>query len=541
MSDKIAHFSRTVHSLAGTPPRTISLAFRRLTATDSIRPGLANWRWLLLIAVIGVVVRLLAVPFSMVNDGDAVARTWIAWRWLDRPEFITSGEWGPLHTYLIAFALAVWRDPVGAPIFLNSALSVMTAIPLYYFTRNEFRNDRAALLVAGAWVLYPLAVRNSLMPLADTPFTFFMAMCLFFLSLARQPSGHWWHALAAGLSLTAAGMLRFEGWLLIPLLAIALLRRPTLLVPFVAASLVFPMFWVIGNRIQNGDFLYSFHWAENWNAVMDVRAEDIAEPLKQLAYYPLLILFGTTPLLAVLCIAGVGRSWLKLRGYAVWSIPVIFLLALYIIQATRSTLVLKGRYTIPLTFLLLPFVAAIYDAICRRLGNERRRRFVLLVLGTIIPLSYIGNLVPSERSREFFRSSVNAVPRLQDGDQYAQFSGRVNSTLGVDSNAGFITDFYGWEPTTYVAFMTRLEPDRIYLVPGAVGEQLDLPLLVNFVEKHQTGTMILRRGSRFCKAIHFGKDRAVLNNEVLELEPLAPSALQQSDLTIYHYRLSHMF
>ena len=138
---------------------------------------------------------------------------WIAWGWLSEPEFITHGFWGPLHVYLIALSMAFVPDPVVPPIVLHVLFSVGTPILLYFFTKNEFGIHRASLFVSLAYVFYPLAVQNSLMALSEGPFIFFLVLCLLLLSIARQDRGSWKHALGAGIALTLAGMLRYEGWI----------------------------------------------------------------------------------------------------------------------------------------------------------------------------------------------------------------------------------------------------------------------------------------------------------------------------------------
>ena len=65
-----------------------------------------------------------------------------------------------------------------------------------------------------------------------------------FLSLARKAEGAWHHAMAAGLFLTLAGMLRYEAWMLIPLFALVLWGKWQFAAIFTAASMIFPTVWM---------------------------------------------------------------------------------------------------------------------------------------------------------------------------------------------------------------------------------------------------------------------------------------------------------
>ncbi len=89
---------------------------------------------LILIACLGLGTRFLAFPFATTNSSDPISRTWIAWHWLSNPEIITHGVWGPLHFYLIAFSMAIVRDPIVPPVLLNIIFSAATAILLYFLT-----------------------------------------------------------------------------------------------------------------------------------------------------------------------------------------------------------------------------------------------------------------------------------------------------------------------------------------------------------------------------------------------------------------------
>src|SRR5687768_7275517 len=81
----------------------------------------------LAVAFAAVAARVAVLPFAAADGGDATARTWSAWEWMLDPRPITHGIWGPLHTYLLALAMAVTPDPVNAPIALGIVVSVAAA------------------------------------------------------------------------------------------------------------------------------------------------------------------------------------------------------------------------------------------------------------------------------------------------------------------------------------------------------------------------------------------------------------------------------
>ena len=89
------------------------------------------------VAALALSVRLAALPFATTDGSNPAARVWIAWKWLDDPNVITHGVWGPLHFYLIGAVLALTHDPVVAPIILHVLFGVGSAILFYIFVRNR--------------------------------------------------------------------------------------------------------------------------------------------------------------------------------------------------------------------------------------------------------------------------------------------------------------------------------------------------------------------------------------------------------------------
>ncbi|HRJ76801.1 MAG TPA: glycosyltransferase family 39 protein, partial [Anaerolineales bacterium] len=190
---------------------------------------------------IGLAIRLFAIPFAMSSGGDAVVRIFIAQEWMKDPTIITSGVWGPLHTYLTAGILYIWNDAVYAPLFLNCIFSASVAIPLYLFVKHEW-NESAALFVACLYLLFPVGIRYGLDTLTELPFIFFITLSMLFLSYARSEQGNWKHAFIAGFMITIAGSLRYESWGLTPFLGLLLWKKWKEMFLFFATSAIFPIF-----------------------------------------------------------------------------------------------------------------------------------------------------------------------------------------------------------------------------------------------------------------------------------------------------------
>ena len=487
-----------------------------------------SWKLLLLIFCTGVVSRLPALSFAAIDGGDPVTRTWNGWRWLSNPEIITHGVWGPLHTYLMASAMAVFPDPTISPVLLGILFSAATAALLYLFTQREFGIHHASLFVALTYLFYPIAIRDSLMVTAEAPFVFLVALCWLFLSIARD-QGTEGHALLAGIALTLACMLRYEGWLLIPLFGSILFKKRSLFVIFVACALIHPAFWLVGNGIHYGDPLYSVHSASNWELNVEGANEALTTRtiLKRAVFYAGATFLGMTPVMATICLIGVAVTVVLRRRSMVWIIPVSGLLIFFTASALQGSLALKTKYTLTLGTLFFPFAAEFWNfAGIEQYSPKQKLLLQLLVIASMLALSFP------------FRG-ISPVPRLAQQEEADRISATVNRSLGNDyhSNAGFICDFFGWDNSYYVALMTRLHPDQIFVAPGGRHQQPEITRVSGLLCRFPRGLLLLKPDSRFAHLINFREpNKAIVGGMELSLQVLQIFQLGNSKLTLCRYK-----
>ncbi|MEM9905327.1 MAG: hypothetical protein AAF921_09925 [Cyanobacteria bacterium P01_D01_bin.44] len=378
--------------------------------------------WILLL---GLGLRIAVIPLSMTTEGDAAVRVGLAAEWLENPTLILHGVWLPLQTYYTAAAIWLTQEWVLTPIYLNIFFSVVTAIPLYYFTKHEFGTSIAGFASA-AFLLYPIAFRNSLMAMSDTPFAFFVALGMWGLAVARQQNSSVWYATVAGLSMLLASALRFEGWILIPLMAVVLWRRPKQMLIFVGLAMLMPLAWIIGSGLINGDFLYSLKYqAEDTASTLTTRGGmTLLKRFARAIFIPGVLAFGMTLPLFGLSLWGAIASLTRRNRAAVWLVPFFGLFSLLCYKSVGGTMNLQPRYVLVLGMLLLPFAVVGLEAIC----SPRRRAWVgMATLLSMLPLSYAAHLTrpflnrvladTQMQKRETPASLLEAIPRLAPATQ----------------------------------------------------------------------------------------------------------------------------
>jgi len=483
----------------------------------------------LAVAALALGARLAILPFATTDGSNPTARVWIAWRWLDDPGVITHGVWGPLHFYLIGGVMALTGDPVLAPVILHVLFGVAAAVLFYIFVRLEFSGPSSALLAGLAFALYPVLLRSSVSVRAEAPFVFFALACIVLLSLARTRTHAIAWAAAAGLMLTMASMLRYEGWMLTPLLALLLWPRIVPIFAFVAVASLHPILWMIGNMVAYGDPIFGITYAQSWELESMGRSElSLSERLRAAVGFVSGTVRGLTPLVALVAFAGGVIALLGRRRAALWLIPPVGLLGLLFWSVVNGTLVPKPTYAVMTGTMVLPFAALVFEA----LGAERWR--AALVGVAALATVFVVGVSSCERCLDAVGlralRGISPIPRFENQDTANELSQIVAGNLAAPP-AGIVSDFYGYDGTNWVLLLSRTHPDRIFLAPWAPYQPLDEEGLAAFVQAHPEGLLIIRPGSRFARQIGLEttQGEAILAGRPVRLEQVASVAWPEND------------
>lgn len=313
----------------------------------------ARWLWLAVL-----VPRVLAFAFNENLGGDAIARTWLAHRWLEAPHLITSfddggKQFGPLHLYLLALAEWLWPSLLHAGRVVSLVAGAATAWPLFDFTRRRFGEQAAtwAVLVFSAWGVH---VQCSVTSSSEA-----LNLLLVMGAIALLDRGRW--ALAAAL-LNLACATRYDSWLLVPVLAVLegwRARSVARAAALGAASSLFALAWLMGNHLARGDALFPIRYIDDfhrawWPAEAALWGEG-AYRLMCLLFWPGAALFtlGLVALPAMGALRAVWREQPEVRWVVVLVVfPALLYAARGAVMASFAPLV---RFTLKEVLLLVPF------------------------------------------------------------------------------------------------------------------------------------------------------------------------------------------
>src|SRR5229473_2376099 len=275
-----------------------------------LAPGWPVWskrpvsprRLLLAALAVAAAARLPALLLGMEHYGDGPVRVEIAERWARAPHlwrgFSEAYQFGPLHLTLLGGTLELWPDRLWAPRVL-SLLCGLAAVWLLFRIAARLLGPQAAFVAALGLSLSPLHIQASTTSASEAPFLALLLGAIDLLLGGRLA--------ASALLLAAAGMVRYDGWLYLPLLAgwLLLRRVPLSRVALFCALAALPVpLWLWQNARFGGDWLAPIHYIDQDHRALAAMAVGWFGQLRWraycLAYWPLSLLLLCSPVLGLL-------------------------------------------------------------------------------------------------------------------------------------------------------------------------------------------------------------------------------------------------
>ncbi len=352
--------------------------------------------------------------------GDAEAHLNIARRIIDSrtPGVSQLGTtWLPLpHLAMIPFVRHddLWKTGLAGAIPAAAAMT-LAAIFLFAAIRRQFESTIAASAATAVFLLNPNTLYLGSIPMSE-PYFFAAIFALLYFTIRFEATKGWGALVGAGLAAGAAAMTRYEGWFVIPFVALFLLvrgkgflRRFSGFVLFCVIAAAGPALWLAYNRWYFTDPVYFYRgpWSAagiqgnafypgkgNWH----VAAQYFIEAGKLAIGYPALVLGGAGALVAL-----ARRAW--------WPVLLLLLSPLFYIWSIHSsstpiflpTLWPHSFYNTRYAMAFLPLVALGIGAIAR-FGKIPAAIAVLIAFTPVI-------LHPGDRPITWQESDANSRAR----------------------------------------------------------------------------------------------------------------------------------
>lgn len=454
---------------------------------------------------LALIVRFICWPYTQLVDADSVTRIFIASDLLENFSIITEGVWLPLHHYLNTISIFLFSDRINGPVIVHLLISVLTAVPLFYFTKRLFTVS-GAFFATALFLFNPLFFRNSFQVLSEIPFLFFLALTLNFISKALE-SRQFNHVIIAGVFATLGAGFRYEFWLLIAVFTLIFIIKRHYKSAFLFAiiALLFPLFWMSGNFIAHGHFFYGVTGVYNKSVILlqNVNISNVEE-LKRKLFYPFSYFFSLSPFLIFgLVIFFFNKIYQRALTRLIWILPFFAMLSFYFYKTNNGTLLLQHRFTLSLLLLSIPFTALFFTTI-------KNKRFVsffyVIVVVTQIPLSYFWMHVKIEKlftSKSDLHQAIKAirVQSLSDFNAIPQIEHKefneIKEVIVQQKSKSILLDFIDWETTYFLALSSKIPNKHIFIENIDEDSLVRLTKTAAFLKTHPNGIIQLKCGTKF--------------------------------------------
>lgn len=454
---------------------------------------------LIYLGFIVFVLKVFALPFVQITDSDAVSRIFSAAEWAANPHLIVKGIWGPIHYYLLGTPLMLWNNAVYCPMLVTIIFSVAIIFPVYFFVKQGF-SARSAFWVCASLVFCPILFRNSFLPLSETPFLFFVACSLLFLSvgLSQKNSTYFF---AAGISITIASGLRYEAWLLMAVWFLLLCWKTSFraAIVFGLAAGLFPVFWIYQGYIQTGDLLQgisgNYQWIElsGYNESVNWR-----EQLMRVYFFPFSFFIAVGPITIWLIIRKIKETKIPQMAFLnrryIWFLPFVIIAIFVEYNAISGKLFLQHRFVGTLVLLGAPLWAYCFEK------TTSSKLPIISILVTFI-LSFVWN---TDGIKPFPRVSAETIEISKDIEQESTPQTKV------------ILDFWDWEGTFYVALKSYNSSQKIpIIISGAKNDSLGWGKIHNTLAQSTTWVIAIRENSNLHQKLTIEPNRLIIKEENL--------------------------
>jgi hypothetical protein len=306
---------------------------------------------------VAALARLLPLIFGYEYFGDSPVRIELAERWARSPHvwhgFTETYQYGPLHLSLIGWLIEAGLSRVAAARALSFCCG-LAGVWLLGVLARRFRPEASAQWAMYGLALSPLHIQASTTGASEAVF---LALLLASLVLLEDA----W--LASALLIGAAGLVRYDGWLYAPLLALLLYWRRRdwrSFVGFGVVSLAPALWWLWINWSFTGDALRPIHFIDAdhralahmmtaWFGKLRWRAYG-------LVYWPIAVCGIASPLLGALAVLGAFKALRdRSRGWEIAALA--WLPAAYFTFRTAVALDFRpmARFAMVAAALSLPF------------------------------------------------------------------------------------------------------------------------------------------------------------------------------------------
>ena len=354
-----------------------------------ISKWLKNQRIQLLVLVfVAAVLRTFFLFKHQTLTGNSARNVVQALQILQQPAFLPNFDpnCSVLYNYALAGVLFFWRDPLMAPKFFTLIFGVLLVIPFYGTIKNYF-NQRIAFYSSLLLVICPIHIVQSSTVSSDAVYYFFIFMVFYYLSCNKPAHFRFSNLLLSALWFNVAALLRFEAWIFIPFLFVAVwIRNKTASFIYCILLLIAPCFWLCLNHAYHHNALVTFQ-----TPALTARAQILlgSVPYDPRLFSWLFVLYKSFGLTIV--IGGLSGVVLSIWSRKNFFLAVFFLIGFITltVNAYAGRMWHHERYSIMSGLLLIPYAVYFMCRIAIFFKIKNLLFFLMLLIFSMIDIWHI--------------------------------------------------------------------------------------------------------------------------------------------------------
>ncbi len=346
------------------------------------RSSLPNQLFLAAI-VLGVALRIIAGVWGDIGVYvDATTKIAMAMRWAERPVWLgVSGAWPPAHIYALGILIRLWNQPVLLAKLIGFFCGVLTLFVFRNAVRHRFGPAVAslcALLLAVYWTHIWLTSSYW----SEVPYLLFVLLAVNYAEKVRA-TRQGKDAVACGLFLTLALLLRNEGLLLVGLFALWYLlevRNPKIFAAFVTIPGLLCAWYFVEPMLHGGSYFDYLTLVSKFKEINNL----LANISRKEALYQWVLMLAAAPTLIVV-LPGLWGLWENRRRALTDLFAWMFVaqVSFYFFFTLTSAWRPQLRYLMVQFVNLFPYAALVWLKIMRRFPVRYALPAVLVLMMAI--------------------------------------------------------------------------------------------------------------------------------------------------------------
>ncbi|MFI5145054.1 MAG: glycosyltransferase family 39 protein [Ignavibacteria bacterium] len=446
--------------------------------------------------LITIVVKILLIPYNMMDMGDSATRVWNAWDWAQNPFFVLPQSGHPFWFYFMGLVFKITHE-----MYYTSAITMiilMTIAGIYLFKTTLLIADfKTALLAYFIYTLNPVIFRLNFEPYSQQTYLAAACIMVYFMIKAIFTGKTRKYLTIAGIFAIIAASSRPEAiFVLLPYCVVMFFIKAKGAKGYIVYALIFQVFWIALSLAVYGVLFKTFQAADSYTGPVNIQGLSMAKRLEGFFMPYLFLVAGITFILFYFFVKGLIYSHKRypLILNILLFIPVICPALVNGTAGLKSAIYLTTHY-----IYLMFFFSSIYTAIglkefvSKYKNSVVRVAFSSIIILTCIPLSYIKEVLP-EKYVHYYPKIVELVVTSEDAAESRKQIKFVDEN--ADRYPAIIFDCqFSASSVFYIPYRTKLSDDKIlisgYNVPP--DEQGLSNAVRAFINNHPKGMIIFKK------------------------------------------------